>query len=99
VRCRVCGQALTGAAARTGRCATCPSRVDRRLLNRLREWRAQKARELGRPAFVVLTDATLEAIAESRPTTVAELVAIPGIGQVKLDSFGADVLAVVSTAG
>jgi DNA helicase-2/ATP-dependent DNA helicase PcrA len=92
----VCGQALTGVAARTGRCATCPRQVDRDLLNRLREWRAGKARELGRPAFVILTDATLEAIAESRPGTVAELVAIPGIGQVKLDSYGADVLALVT---
>jgi len=98
VPCRVCGQSLTGAAARAGRCATCPSQVDRGLLHRLREWRAEKARELGRPAFVVLTDATLEAIAESRPGTVAELIAIPGIGQVKLDSYGADVLALV-TAG
>ncbi|WP_076812269.1 ATP-dependent DNA helicase UvrD2 [Pseudofrankia asymbiotica] len=96
VRCRVCGQALTGAAARVGRCATCPRHVDRALLNRLREWRAEKARELGRPAFVILTDATLEAIAESRPSTVAELVAIPGIGQVKLDSYGAGVLALVT---
>ncbi|MBL7500767.1 ATP-dependent DNA helicase UvrD2 [Frankia sp. CNm7] len=96
VHCRVCGQALTGSAARAGRCASCPSQVDRALLDRLRRWRAAKAEELSRPAFVVLTDATLEAIAERRPRTVAELVALPGIGQVKLDTFGADVLALVA---
>jgi DNA helicase-2/ATP-dependent DNA helicase PcrA len=95
VRCRVCGQALTGAAARAGRCATCPSQVDQVLLNRLRKWRAARAEELGRPAFVILTDATLDAIAESQPRTPADLVALPGIGQVKLDAYGADVLALV----
>ncbi|ADP78843.1 ATP-dependent DNA helicase UvrD2 [Pseudofrankia inefficax] len=96
VRCRVCGQALSGAAARTGRCETCPSRVDRALLNRLRAWRAAKAEELRQPAFVILTDATLEAIAESRPASPADLVALPGIGQVKLDRYGAEVLALVA---
>ena len=98
VRCRVCGQALSGAAARAGRCDSCPSRVDRALLNRLRSWRAAKAEELRQPAFVILTDATLEAIAESRPATPAELVALPGIGQVKLDRYGAEVLALVTGA-
>jgi DNA helicase-2/ATP-dependent DNA helicase PcrA len=96
VRCRVCGQALTGAGARTGRCATCPSQVDKTLLERLRAWRARRAEELGRPAFVILTDATLEEVAQRRPRTVAELVALPGIGQRKLDAYGADVLALVA---
>jgi DNA helicase-2/ATP-dependent DNA helicase PcrA len=95
VRCRVCGQALSGAAARAGRCETCPSQVDRAVLNRLRAWRAAKAEELRQPAFVILTDATLEAIAESRPASPADLVALPGIGQVKLDRYGAEVLALV----
>jgi DNA helicase-2/ATP-dependent DNA helicase PcrA len=43
----------------------------------------------------VFTDATLTAIAEQRPTDVAALVAIPGIGQAKLDKFGDDVLGLV----
>jgi len=72
--------------------------VDRALLNRLRAWRAAKAEELRQPAFVILTDATLEAIAESRPATPAELVALPGIGQVKLDRYGTEVLALVTGA-
>jgi len=43
----------------------------------------------------VFTDATLTAIAEQRPADVAALVAIPGIGQAKLDKFGDDVLGLV----
>jgi DNA helicase-2/ATP-dependent DNA helicase PcrA len=43
---------------------------------------------------VVFTDATLQAICEQRPTSLPELARLPGIGQAKLDRYGADVLAV-----
>ena len=43
----------------------------------------------------MFTDATLTAIAEQRPGSVAALVAIPGIGQTKLDKFGEEVLSLV----
>jgi DNA helicase-2/ATP-dependent DNA helicase PcrA len=95
VRCRVCGKTLAGAQARFGRCDGCPGNVDAALFERLRVWRAARAKEQGAPAFVVFTDATLVAIAEQRPTTVAALVAVPGIGQAKLDRYGEDVLALV----
>ncbi|SBW19432.1 UvrD/REP helicase [Candidatus Protofrankia californiensis] len=95
VRCRVCGRPLVGQAARTGRCDDCPSGVDQALFDRLRAWRSTRAKEQSAPAFVVFTDATLLAIAEHRPTSVAELVGIPGIGQAKLDRYGEDVLALV----
>ncbi len=95
VRCRVCGRPLVGQAARVGRCDDCPADVDQELFDRLRAWRATRAREQSTPAFVVFTDATLMAIAEHRPASVAELVSIPGIGQAKLDRYGEDVLALV----
>ena len=47
------------------------------------------------PAYVVFTDNTLIAIAETLPTDDAALVAIPGIGARKLEQFGPDVLAMV----
>ncbi|WP_163551463.1 ATP-dependent DNA helicase UvrD2 [Candidatus Frankia alpina] len=96
VRCRVCGRALTGAQARVGRCDGCPGDVDGALYERLRAWRASTARELHMPVFVILTDASLQAIAECRPHSVAELVQLPGIGQVKLDRYGQAVLDLVA---
>jgi DNA helicase-2/ATP-dependent DNA helicase PcrA len=81
-----------------GRCPDCPSDRDETLFDALREWRAGRAKELGQPAYCVFTDATLAAIAEQKPTTVAGLVAIPGIGQSKLDKFGDDVLGLVSSS-
>jgi DNA helicase-2/ATP-dependent DNA helicase PcrA len=82
-----------------GRCPTCPSDRDEGLYEALRAWRAGRAKELGQPAYCVFTDATLAAIAEQKPTDVAALVAIPGIGQAKLDKFGDDVLALVTPSG
>ncbi|WP_232292166.1 HRDC domain-containing protein [Frankia sp. QA3] len=48
------------------------------------------------PVFVIFTDATLQAIAECRPRSVAELVRIPGIGQAKLDRYGQAVFDLVA---
>jgi DNA helicase-2/ATP-dependent DNA helicase PcrA len=59
----------------------------------MRDWRADTAKEQKDPAYVVFTDATLQAIAERAPTSEAELASIPGVGAVKLDRYGGAVLA------
>jgi len=78
-----------------GRCADCPADRDEGLFEALRTWRADTARELGQPAYCVLTDATLGAIAEQRPAAREALGALPGIGPAKLERFGDDVLRLV----
>jgi DNA helicase II / ATP-dependent DNA helicase PcrA len=96
-RCRVCGSPLIGVdALKLRRCGDCPSDVDTELLDRLRTWRSDEARDQQVPAYVVFTDATLTAIAEHRPADRAALVGIPGIGARKLDRYGAAVLALVA---
>lgn len=92
--CRGCGIELTDAASRkVGRCPDCPPGYDERTYARLHAWRQAEA-ERGRvPAFVVFTDATLAAIAERVPADRAGLAAISGVGAVKLDRYGAGVLA------
>jgi DNA helicase II / ATP-dependent DNA helicase PcrA len=95
-RCRVCNGPLgTPAAIMLRRCETCPSDVDEELLAQLKEWRLATSKHLSVPAYVVFTDNTLIAIAETLPTDDAALVAIPGIGARKLEQFGPDVLALV----
>jgi DNA helicase-2/ATP-dependent DNA helicase PcrA len=94
VVCRVCGRSLIEAVARKlRRCADCPSDMDEQLYDRLRDWRLERAREQGLPAYCVFTDATLTAIAETKPASAAELGSISGVGQAKLDRYGQDVLA------
>lgn len=77
------------------RCESCSVDVDDELLAQLKDWRLRTAKELSVPAYVVFTDNTLIAIAESLPTDDAALVAIPGIGARKLEQFGPDVLELV----
>ena len=66
--------------------------ADDPLFQRLREWRLDTAREQSVPAYVVFSDATLQAIAETRPGSRAELAGVSGVGAVKLDRYGPAVL-------
>jgi ATP-dependent DNA helicase RecQ len=64
----------------------------------LRAWRSEVARTRGVPAYVVLHDTTIDGIASARPTTSGQLRNIPGIGDKKLEHYGAELLAVVAAA-
>ena len=61
----------------------------------LREWRRQEAARRSVPAYVVLHDRTLAALAASRPATLDALSEIPGIGPAKLEAYGKDLLALL----
>mgnify|MGYP002776107238 FL=1 len=67
----------------------------RETLAALKSWRAQVAREHNLPAYVIFHDATLRAIAELQPQRPSDLEGIPGLGQKKLEAYGAEVLRVV----
>jgi len=47
------------------------------------------------PPYVVFADATLLAMVEAGPSTEAELLAVPGVGPVKLERYGEAFLAVL----
>jgi DNA helicase-2/ATP-dependent DNA helicase PcrA len=95
-RCRVCNAELsTPAAIMLRRCETCASDIDDELLVALKDWRSRTAKEQKVPAFVVFSDNTLIAIAETLPTDDASLVAIPGIGARKLEQYGEELLELV----
>jgi ATP-dependent DNA helicase RecQ len=72
------------------------SLAQRNCLDALKAWRAEVAREHNLPAFVIFHDSTLRALAAAQPGTVADLDGIAGIGQKKLEAYGAEVLRVVS---
>jgi DNA helicase-2/ATP-dependent DNA helicase PcrA len=96
VNCRECGKPLSSAAEKKrGRCADCPASYDEELFERLRVWRKETADEESVPAFVVFTDATLQLIAEQRPTSAAALLRISGVGPAKLERYGDALLGVV----
>ena len=97
VRCPTCGKALTAAAEiASGTCTRCAPAPEAGLIARLRSWRLESARAQGVPAFLVLTDVTLGAIAQIRPRSAEELAAIPGIGPHRLSRYGEEILSLVA---
>jgi ATP-dependent DNA helicase RecQ len=85
---------------RTRRSSSAPLMLEGIALARydaLKAWRGEVARAHNLPAYVIFHDATLQAIAETGPTTEAQLLDISGIGQQKRQAYGAEVLRVVST--
>jgi DNA helicase II / ATP-dependent DNA helicase PcrA len=58
----------------------------------LRQWRLERAKADGIPAFVVFHDSTLAEIAKQAPRSMTELANIPGVGPMKLERYGAEVL-------
>ncbi|MFV0493783.1 ATP-dependent helicase, partial [Mycobacterium sp.] len=99
-RCRVCNKDLTSPAAiMLRRCTTCAGDVDEDLLLALKAWRLDVAKEQKVAPFIVFSDNTLVAIAETLPADDDALIAIPGIGATKLGLYGSQVLELVRQAG
>lgn len=62
------------------------------LAARLKEWRTAEAKRLGLPAYMVLNDRTLTALAQARPGNPRQLLEIDGIGPAKVERFGEAIL-------
>ena len=69
---------------------------DKALFEALRVWRRERSQADGVPAYVVSADAVLIALSTQRPSNDAELLAVPGIGPAKLESYGAEFLALIA---
>lgn len=68
---------------------------DAELREFLREWRRKSAKEQGMPAYVVLHDTTLEEICRIRPSSIAELMKITGIGERKAELYGREIISLL----
>jgi ATP-dependent DNA helicase RecQ len=64
------------------------------LFTQLRNWRTEQARPTKTPAFLILADAVLRAIATHAPQNLTALHAIPGMGPTKVDRYGAALIAI-----
>jgi ATP-dependent DNA helicase RecQ len=70
--------------------------VDRDLFERLRRWRRRVAESRGKPAWTILDDKALRAIARHTPSSPAALLRCKGIGEKRLADFGPAILDLVS---
>lgn len=81
--------------AAAGRQVPSGAPLDEALFQQLRELRAQLARQKSLPAYVIFTDRTLREMAAQKPTTLAEMAHISGVGSRKLDQYGQDFLQII----
>ncbi len=68
------------------------------ILKSLNRWREEIADEAGVPLHYILSNDTLAELAQSRPKTREELLAIRGIGPVKAGRYGVSLLEIVTAA-
>ena len=73
------------------------SEPDPETLDALKKWRRERAKEDGVPAFVVFHDSTLQEIASRSPDSLDDLSTIAGLGPTKLERYGPQLLAVLSS--
>jgi len=65
---------------------------------RLRDLRRQLAKDHGVSAFVVFPNATLDVLAERQPQSVDELRGLPGLGEKRIEAYGAQIVAALQPA-
>ncbi len=73
-----------------------PALAESTTLPALEEWRARVAREMGVPAYSVVTDVVLRDISVARPTTRIDLARIRGVGPRLLAKFAEELLSIVA---
>jgi ATP-dependent DNA helicase RecQ len=70
---------------------------DPELFDQLRTLRKQIADGESVPAYVVFSDATLRQMVSRKPITRTDLLAVTGVGKVKLERYGAPFLQAIRT--
>lgn len=72
------------------------SESDAGLLQDLKSLRTTLARELGKPAYIVFSDATLMDMAQKRPGNKSQMLDVSGVGATKFERFGQAFLGVIA---
>ncbi len=68
----------------------------RELYDDLKEWRIERSRARGCPAYTVMSNRSLFEIASLKPTSAEELLSIHGIGAKTVDDYGQEILAITT---
>jgi ATP-dependent DNA helicase PIF1 len=73
--------------------------ADPELFEALRAWRFELAKRRATAPFIIAHDSHLKAVAGLKPKTLEELLEVPGFGPKKVETYGKDILKVVSANG
>ena len=65
------------------------------IFDKLRWWRVETARKHNVPAYVIFHDATMREIAKAKPSSLDDLRGVTGVGEKKLETYGAEIIALI----
>jgi DNA topoisomerase-3 len=91
VRAKIAARAALGLAP-----AAAPELVSPQVVEALKVWRRAEAQRRRVPAFRILTDRAVTALAATRPRTETDLLNVPGIGPTIVQKYGAEILGIVA---
>ena len=77
---------------KTGKAGDTNYASDDPVFDKLRAWRAKRAKDDNVPAYVVMHDATLRAIAQAMPDCIDDMYGISGLGEKRIERFGEEIL-------
>jgi ATP-dependent DNA helicase RecQ len=80
-------------AARPPERAAPPRAENRELVDFFKDWRRVTAQRAEVPAYIVLSDASLEDLCRKQPTNLRELLAVNGFGERKAELYGSEIFA------
>lgn len=69
---------------------------DLEIYNALKDWRKKSADEQNVPPYVIFGDKTLEELVEKKPSNTQELLQVFGIGEIKAEKIGSQVIRIIS---
>jgi ATP-dependent DNA helicase RecQ len=72
------------------------SPVQQTVFEKLRWWRMETARKHNVPAYVIFHDATMREIAKVQPHSLDDLRGVTGVGEKKLETYGAEIVALIA---
>jgi ATP-dependent DNA helicase RecQ len=72
------------------------STSEQAIFERLRWWRVETAKVHNTAAYIIFHDSTLREIAKAKPSTLEDLRGVSGVGEKKLESYGAEIVALIA---
>ena len=71
--------------------------IDPVLVEALKTWRLDEARKRQIPAFHILSNRALSAVAGARPNSHSELLIVKGVGPIIVDKYGKQILSIINS--
>jgi len=69
---------------------------DADLLEKLKSWRKEISKEQNLPAYCIVNNKTLDEIKKNRPQDFYDLLKIGGMGEIKVERYGGQILRIVN---